>query len=431
MPWWLVEIAHRAFNADIAYYALAQIAVVITFIFVYATARPLVGTIGALAAVLIIDGLHYFQYTAVKFNHDVVQLPFWRSPATPFMRRSSAAGCCIGSCSGSLLAVRSGRNIFVVMLAVPYVLFMFADRDARRALATPGPWLALGVALLIAAPHVIWLFQTNFLPFAYASHRAAPVRGFLDHLWRPAQFAGSQIFFLVPALFIALAMFLPKPLPTEPARHDDADAFDRRIVALLAFGPALTTIALTAISGRGAVAMWGYPLWLFTGLWLVMAAPAAFDRLRITRLVVGWTVVFAIFVIVFVANYLVMPPMDHRYRAVLFPGDELGPALTQRFHDATGAPLSYVIGSMWDGGNLAHYSPDQPRVLIDGAPRRAPWIDLADLRKKGAHRRVDARRRQNRATAIRGCHVGGPKSARPSICRCIATTARCMSAGRC
>ena len=39
---------------------------------------------------------------------------------------------------------------------------------------------------------------------------------------------------------------------------------------------------------------------------------------------------------------------------------------------------------MWDGGNLAHYSPDQPQVLIDGEPRRAPWIDLGDLRKKGA-----------------------------------------------
>jgi hypothetical protein len=45
-----------------------------------------------------------------------------------------------------------------------------------------------------------------------------------------------------------------------------------------------------------------------------------------------------------------------------------------------------VIGTMWDGGNVAHYSSElpQPRVLIDGLPRRAPWIDLADLKAKGA-----------------------------------------------
>ena len=41
------------------------------------SARPLVGELGALVAILIIDGLHYFHYTAAKFNHDVIQLPLW------------------------------------------------------------------------------------------------------------------------------------------------------------------------------------------------------------------------------------------------------------------------------------------------------------------------------------------------------------------
>src|SRR6516225_6901125 len=72
--WWLIEAVHRVFDADIAYYATAQIAVVVAFALVFALARPLVGAAGALAAILIADGLHYFQYTAVKFNHDVVQL---------------------------------------------------------------------------------------------------------------------------------------------------------------------------------------------------------------------------------------------------------------------------------------------------------------------------------------------------------------------
>jgi len=39
---------------------------------------------------------------------------------------------------------------------------------------------------------------------------------------------------------------------------------------------------------------------------------------------------------------------------------------------------------MWEGGNVGHYAREQPRVLIDGDPRRAPWIDLGDLRSKGA-----------------------------------------------
>ncbi|HXW25114.1 MAG TPA: hypothetical protein VEK73_10225, partial [Xanthobacteraceae bacterium] len=44
----------------------------------------------------------------------------------------------------------------------------------------------------------------------------------------------------------------------------------------------------------------------------------------------------------------------------------------------------YVVASMWVGGNVSHYSAERPQVLIDGDPRRAPWIDLADLKARGA-----------------------------------------------
>ncbi len=383
LPWWLIEAVHRAFDADIAYYATAQVTVLVAFALVFALARPLVSATGALIAVLIIDGLHYFQYTAVKFNHDVIQLPFWALAGYAFhaaLRRGGLGSWCwLGFAMGGALWAK----YFVVVLAAPYALFLLFDRQARRAFATPGPWLAVCVALTVAAPHVVWLFQNDFLPFAYATHRAAPVRGWFDHVLHPLAFLGSQIFFLLPSLLIAAALFWPEGKATE-SKKGLIEPFDRRIVTLLAFGPALTMIALAAATGRGAVAMWGYPLWLFVGLWLVMAARVPFDAARLTRIIGTWAAVFTIFVAAFIANYLVLPRLDHRYRAVLFPGDKLGETLTARFHDSTGAPLYYVIGSMWDGGNLAHYSPDQPQVLIDGLPQRAPWISLDDLRDKGA-----------------------------------------------
>ena len=77
LPWWLIEVLYRVVGVDAAYYALAQIAVVGAFALVWLTARPLVGPVGALVSVLILDGVHYFHYTAAKFNHDVIQLPFW------------------------------------------------------------------------------------------------------------------------------------------------------------------------------------------------------------------------------------------------------------------------------------------------------------------------------------------------------------------
>ena len=382
LPWWIVEILHRGVGADAAYYAIAQAAVVIAFAFVFAAARPLLGATGALLAVLIIDGTHYFQYTAVKFNHDVVQLPFWAMAGYAFHAALKRGRLVHWGLLGLALGGALWAKYFVVVLAAPYALFMLFDNKARRALATPGPWLAVVIALVVASPHVLWLLRTDFLPLAYVEHRATAVRGWWDHLAHPALFFGSQMFFLLPTLAIAAAYAWPRAKAGPPRQA--ADGFDRRIVTLIAFGPALAMIVLIALSGRGAVAMWGYPLWLYLGLWIVMAVGAPLDTARVRRVVVAWAAVFAIFVIAFVVNYTVLPLFDHRYRAAFFPGDKLGAILTERFHAATGAPLHYVIGSMWDGGNLAHYSPDQPQVLIDGKPARAPWIDLGDLRRKGA-----------------------------------------------
>ena len=380
LPWWLVEIVYRLVGHDFAFYLLAQVAVVAALWLVWLTTRPLTGPIGALVAVLIVDGLHYFNYTAAKFNHDVIQLPFWALAGFAFHR--ALRGGWIGH--WLLLGVAIGMSLwakyFVVVLAVPLALFVLLDRDARKALATPGPYVAAAVALVTMAPHLVWLVQNDFLPFTYAEHRALPSRGLIDHIWHPIQFAVSQAFFLIPSALIALPLFVPR----READASASSAFDMRIVTWLAFGPIATVLALSALTGRGTVAMWGYPLWLFVGVWVVLVARRALDEPRLLRVAMTWTVVFSCLAFAFIANYAILPNYDHRYRAVFFPGDTLARELSQRYHAVTGKPIVYVIGSMWDGGNIEHYAPDHPRVLIDGKPERAPWIDLADLRSKGA-----------------------------------------------
>ena len=383
LPWFLAEIVYRLFGADDALYALCQVLVIIAFVAVWMTARPLVGAAGALAAVLIIDGMHYFSSSATKLNHNVVELPLWAFAGFAFHAGLRRGRLHHWALLGLALGLALWAKYFVVILAAPLALFLLLDPDARRRLAGPGPWIAAAVALAVMAPHLIWLVQNDFLPFTYAEARAVPPQGWLDHLTNPLEFLSGQSFFLTPSLLIAVPLFWPagKPVP-----RASADTFDRRIVTLLAFGPALTLVAFSLVTGRGTNAMWGFPLWLFLGLWIVLFAPAALDRVRFTSIAAIWAAAFTIFVAVFVANYTVLPDFDHRYRAAFFPGDLLSTAITQRFAQATGHDPAYIIGSMWDGGNVAHYSAarPQPRVLIDGLPRRAPWIDLADLRARGA-----------------------------------------------
>jgi len=384
LPWWLVETVHLTIGHDSAYYLLAELTVVAALAIVYAAARPLVGSFGALVAVLIIDGLHYLNYTAAKFNHDVIQLPFWALAGFAFHRALRERKIADWLLLGLALGLSLWAKYFVVVLAAPMVVFALADRDARKALATPGPYIAAAAALVVVAPHLVWLVKTDFLPLGYAEHRAVLSRGWYDHLWHPLQFAIGQLFFLIPSLLIAAPLFWPRRDASEPLTEPRADPFDYRIVTWLAFGPVATVLTMAAVSGRGTVAMWGYPLWLFLGTWLVLSARRVLDAPRLARILATWAVVFACLALAFIVNYDVLPRFDHRYRAVFFPGSELAHELSQRYRAATGDPIAYVIGTMWDGGNVAHYARSQPRVLVDGNPARAPWIDLADLKGRGA-----------------------------------------------
>ena len=68
---------------------------------------------------------------------------------------------------------------FVVVLVAPMLAFALIDREARKVLATPGPWIAAAVALIVMAPHLVWLVQNDFLPLRLcrASRRAARAAG--------------------------------------------------------------------------------------------------------------------------------------------------------------------------------------------------------------------------------------------------------------
>jgi Dolichyl-phosphate-mannose-protein mannosyltransferase len=286
-----------------------------------------------------------------------------------------------------LLGIAAGLAVwakyFVVVLALPLSLFLLFDRDARKRLATPGPYVALLVALLIVLPHLFWLIQHDYAPFQYVDVKWQPFRGQSDRIVYPARFLVEQLWYLLPMALIASPLFLPKG----KAIADTTTGFDRRIVTLLAFVPAATLAIISAVTGRGPQTMWGYPLWLFLGLWCVTVSATVLDYPRLTRVVSLWMSVFVAFGIAYVANYWAIPIFKPGYNASFqgfMPGRELAAQVVERYRKLTGQTPPYVIGSMWIGGIVSHYTPGRPRVLLDGNPELAPWIDISDLRSKGA-----------------------------------------------
>ena len=145
------------------------------------------------AAILIIDGLHYLNLSAVKFNHNIVEMPLWALAGFAFHAGLRQGKLRHWILLGAALGLAWWAKYFVVILATPLALFLLLDPQARRRLASPGPWIAAIVTLVVVAPNLYWLVQHGSQPFGYAQARAAAPGGALDHLVHPAEFVGGQI----------------------------------------------------------------------------------------------------------------------------------------------------------------------------------------------------------------------------------------------
>ena len=193
--------------------------------------------------------------------------------------------------------------------------------------------------------------------------------GAIDHLKFPLQFAAWQAWYLLPALAIALPLMVRR----EAKPDVEVGNFDRRIVILLALGPAATLFCISLISGRGVLPMWGYPLWLFLGILIVLAAKTRVDCEKLSRVALLWAVCFVAFAVAFSLNYgvFIQRKRDPRFQA-FFPGEQLAQEIARRYSAIAGKPPAYVIGSIWIGGNVSYFAPGRPELLIDGLPSARP-----------------------------------------------------------
>src|SRR5258706_15593389 len=157
--------------------------------------------------------------------------------------------------------------------------------------------------------------SNDFLPLQYVEARAAPSRGFIDHLLRPLQAIALQLPSLLPALLIAapLGWSLKKTVSR-------GEAFDRRIVSLLAFAPTATLALISMLTGRATVAPWGFPLWLFFGTSGVSASGEKLgpERARLVHSLGSGA--FVGHLLAFIADYTVLPIIDAPQRSGFHPG---------------------------------------------------------------------------------------------------------------
>jgi hypothetical protein len=229
----------------------------------------------------------------------------------------------------------------------------------------------------------------DFLPFQYVDERAHSAAHWYQYLTYPLRWTGSQALLLLPALGLLALLRAPREYQ-RPLAVSETAAFNRRYVAALALGPFLVTTVVSAALGRLAITMWGYPLWSFAPLAILLWAPPLLEERQLRRFAMGFVAVFVAWPVIYAAVEVGEPFVRDRIKATQFPGRLLAQTVTRQWHSMSGTPLTYVIGAPLPGGagefaanTVSVYSPDHPHVVVHGNVNLSPWIDPADLERRG------------------------------------------------
>lgn len=402
---WLAELGVAAFGRSLAsVYLVPQLCVGAAFAAVWWLARRIVSPAGAFLAVAALELFLPFTFEALSYNANVALLPFWAwtiafawaaledDKAWSWVRLGVAVGL-------GFLAKYS-----ILILAAAIVLYGLLTPGRRRFFLRPGPWLALGAAVLVASPHLYWLASVSSQPLIYAA-ASKGVESVLVALPRAAIFIGHQAAIYLPLLAVAFvwarrsgrsmrAAHVGARLPSQDqAERPGGRREALRFLLFVTFAPvALTVVAALAV-GQKTPPGWGYTFPIAAGLLAVLALPwlesdAAAGRIPRAALSVGVACAFVL---------AAVWPLDLRLRAALgftapksaYDGAAHG-AIVDAFWARHGAgPLHYQvshIGGSADralGSSTAFFSRHRPSVFHGADPRRSPWIDLADYRARG------------------------------------------------
>ncbi len=162
--------------------------------------------------------------------------------------------------AGLLLGLAMLSKYHAVLTAAGAFVFLAASPRHRRWLATPWPYAAGVVALVVFAPVLVWNAGNGWVSLLFQGARAA-ARG--DGLARGLQTLGGAIAYLLPWTFAALAWSLARALfPPRDGTQDAAGRERGRFFATLALPPIVVFTAVPFLGGQG-LPHWSMPGWLF------------------------------------------------------------------------------------------------------------------------------------------------------------------------
>ena len=358
-------------------YFISQLAIIVTFGSVYALGRDLMDAKRALASALLLTGVYFFSWPTPEFNHNVLQMPFWAGISL-FLWRAVRDGklwqwALLGALAGfSLWAKYSSAVLFV-----PGAAWLLWDADARKRLATPGPYLALFVFAACAAPQVLWLVQHDYAPLHYAERRSGD-GGPLAALAFLATMAADHLPMLLALLCAGMFGKAIGDAPAQPGQRA------LRYLLLMGLGP-VVIVFIAGLFGAGLRASWGAPMLNLSSLIVVALLSPRFTEARLKRLVIAAGVLIALTSGLYFGHMRYGAEFTSKPLKGNWPEASITRGFEGQWREETGgAPLRIVAGDIWTAGLVGMSDDTPPSVLINGDYATSPWITPQDVAREGA-----------------------------------------------
>ena len=342
---------------DWAYYLLSQISVLIAFYFVFKFAFEILGNFKlSLISVLLLESIFFYNFTTPEFNVNVCQLPFWGSVIYFTWKIYNSKEIKFIHCLlvGSFAAFGFlSKYLFFYLLISIFLLFIYLIFLKKIKKFDFKYLIILEVFLVLLIPHMIWLYQNDFVTISYGLERTAFEKSvIIDHLKHPVTFLLKQIALLIP--FFLLTFSLLKKFNLKINFKDKKIIFLFSITML----PIILILFTSFITGSKIRTMWMTPFYLFFGVFFVYIFKAQINLKKINLFLYGFLFLFFLSPIVY--SFISIKQDNKRTD---YSGKEIADLVERRWSKNFSNEIMYVIGDEWHAGNLSYHLSTRPKWL--------------------------------------------------------------------
>ncbi len=339
---------------DWAYYFLSQIFVVVSFFIIFKLSQEILndGTL-SLLSVFLIEGIYFYNFTTPEFNVNVCQLPFWCLTVyytwKIYNSKKIELNDCILLGAAAAFGILS-KYLFIYLLAAIDLLFAYLIFFKKSKKFDFKYLVSLEVFFVILIPHIIWLFNNDFITIKYAFARAGLDEGqIMNHLKYPLIFTLKQIGILIP--FLILVWLLIKKIPKKLNLKDEKLLF----LIFINLVPIVLVFMTALITGSKIRTMWMTPFYLFFGTLFIYLLKNQINIKKLNSFLIGFIFLFLLSPILY--GYVSISQTDKRTD---YPGKDIAIKVQMAWHEQHDEPIKYVLGDEWAAGNLSYHINSRP-----------------------------------------------------------------------